>query len=153
VSGPPDKGPRRLQLMPEVLPAPRTAAEHAVAARPSPRARTLARLSKLMAVAAAGAALAACTEEKGAGSTGAPVTSAPPPGSAGPVDTSPASLPPAPEIADAGTEAGADAGVDAGAPAPRKPAVKAPPPPPKRKRGYEVVDMLAIPARSDDDER
>jgi hypothetical protein len=163
------KEPRKLQLLPEVLPAPRADgnaaggnAAEGNAPRPSPRERTVSRLSKLMAVAAAGAALAGCGgDEKSGATTGDGAAGTPPAAtgaaSAGQTASAAVSASGAPstsataEIADAGADAAAeDAGPhDAGADA--APSGSAKPKPaqqwPKRDKGYQVVDMLPSPSR------
>lgn len=156
-----DKGPRRLTLLPEVLPAPRPV--DPAPARPGPRESTLLRLSKLMAVAAAGAALAGC-DDKHAASPGTTAADASPVASS--AAPSPDAAPPA-AAADAAPDASApppDASVpapDASAPPPDASApvasASAPPKPPpkapkkKKEKAYFVVDMLVRPARNDKD--
>lgn len=153
-----EKGPKKLKLLPEVLPAPTLDA--GAAARPSPRERTLSRLSKLMAVAATGAVLAGCGGDEKSGAPGSGTTTGASPAASGAASAEPtaasaaatASAEPTATATAAVAEA-PDAGSDAGDGGPQVAATgsaklkPAQPQPPRRDRGYQVVDMLPSPSR------
>ncbi|MEP7124768.1 MAG: hypothetical protein ABJE95_27820 [Byssovorax sp.] len=141
-----DQEKRRLRLMNEVLPEPAPSGEG------SPRQRTLANMQRLLALAAAGAALGAgCSKPtepstittpsaESASTTAAPSASAPPSAAPTTVATAPPTTAPAASVVVAPSAS-----------------TRPPPPPPHVTavpvRGYGVVDPLPRPVRLPDNKR